>query len=201
MTTYRTRTGCCQVTTGVGGARPQFCEGHGERYLTSAQLRNLHPAPDDERDGRAQRPIRPVADPESEAHVKRDASLSKPRRKPLRRGKGFSASKAQRRKVEGLSCVACGREEGGGWTIDPAHLWPRGKGGCNSPDCVIPLCRLVSTGFGCHRSFDENQLELLPSLVRKGYHREMAHAIGEHEVSPGELIERCTGPAPERSAA
>jgi hypothetical protein len=34
----------------------------------------------------------------------------------------------------------------------------------------------------------------MPYLVRREYHAEMAHAIGAHGVSPGELLDRCTGP-------
>jgi hypothetical protein len=55
-----------------------------------------------------------------------------PRRRhaPLRPGKGFAASKQQRQKVRGLVCVGCGREasEDGSVVIDPAHVWPKGKG-------------------------------------------------------------------------
>lgn len=193
-------------------------------------LQKLHPAPARESDLDARRPDQ-ARGKEGSAHVKRDASShpSDPRggdasgsadaneaqasgtirvtgagsgksgvgpakrRKGLRRGRGFDASKAQREKVRDLACVFCGRDDG--VVIDPAHLWPRGKGGCDSADCVIPLCREH------HRAFDDHQLELLPYLVRKGYHAEMAHAIGAHGVSPGELIGRCTGPEAERSAA
>ena len=105
-------------------------------------------------------------------------------RKAMKRGRGFAASPAQRGKVRGLPCVSCGRAGNEYLAIDPAHLWPRGKGGCDHPDCVIPLCR------GCHRLFDEGKLELLPSLIDRGYWREMAHPIAEHQVSPYTLTER-----------
>src|SRR5690349_18993525 len=59
------------------------------------------------------------------------------KRSTLKRTNGFAASKAQRAKVKGLVCLACGREgtEDGSVVIDPAHLWPKGKGGCDKADC------------------------------------------------------------------
>jgi hypothetical protein len=50
-----------------------------QRYADGGHLDSLklHPAPGDEGDGRASRPARPVADPEGEAHLTRDASPSK----------------------------------------------------------------------------------------------------------------------------
>jgi len=94
------------------------------------------------------------------------------------------ASKAQRAKVrEALSVVSS--QPG----CDPAHLWPRGRGGCDSPDCVVPLTRRE------HEAFDRGELDLLPSLIARGYWREMAHPIEAHQVSPVRLVERLTGGA------
>lgn len=64
-----------------------------------------------------------------------------------------AASAAQRRKVARLCCLVCGREP-----VDPAHAVPRRLGGCNSPDCVVPLCRAH------HRSFDTSGLAVVPYL-------------------------------------
>jgi hypothetical protein len=35
---------------------------------------------------------------------------------------------------------------------------PRSLGGCDEPDCVVPLCRVH------HRRYDRGQLDLLPYL-------------------------------------
>lgn len=112
----------------------------------------------------------------------------------LSQGKGFAASQAQRDKVEGLACIGCGREESDTLAIDPAHVWPRGKGGCDHPDCVIPLCRFVFDGSGCHRSFDNGELDLLPKLAdSEAWQVEQAHPILCHGVSVVELVRRLSG--------
>lgn len=71
--------------------------------------------------------------------------------------------------------------------VDPAHLWPRGKGGCDDPLCVVPLERRY------HRLFDEGKLDLLPALINGAYWPEIAHVIEAHQVSPTQLLERLTG--------
>lgn len=67
---------------------------------------------------------------------------------------GFAASKAQRAKVRFSLCIACGIGPG----CDPAHVIPRSLGGCDSADCVVPLCRT------CHQDYDTGKLDLLPAL-------------------------------------
>ena len=93
---------------------------------------------------------------------------------------GFTAtSPAQRAKVSGARCTACGVGE----AIDPAHLAPRAAGGCDAPDCVLPLCR------HCHRAFDDGRLDLLSHLGPE--HRpELAHALGHLGLIA--LVERVT---------
>lgn len=92
-----------------------------------------------------------------------------------------------------LPCLACGHgDDGFGFEeetgVDPAHLWPRGKGGCDSPDCVIPLCR------GCHRAFDNGELNLLERLAgSEAWAVEQAHPILEHGVGVVELARRLGG--------
>lgn len=143
-------------------------EGHG-RYRYEKEL---------ERGGL----LKPVSDKrraEEEAGTRRRSRGS-----TLKRSNGFAVSKAQRDKVRLLPCVACGK--GGG--VDPAHLWPQGKGGCAHPDCVIPLCR------SCHRLFDEGKLDLLPRLAdSEAWQVEQAHPILVHGVSPVELVRRLSG--------
>lgn len=91
-----------------------------------------------------------------------------------------SASVAQRRKVRDQSCAQCGRRP-----CDPAHLWPRGMGGCDHPDCVIGLCR------PCHRTFDEHRLDLLPVLALDQYRAERAHMATHTDLLS--CVERLTG--------
>lgn len=108
----------------------------------------------------------------------------------LKRGKGFAASTAQKIKVRDLPSVVSGQEG-----CDPAHLWPRGRGGCDDPLCVVPLTRAE------HDAFDDGVLDLLPYLIDRGYVPEMQHALG-HCESPKLLIERLTGkPWAEQGAA
>lgn len=76
-----------------------------------------------------------------------------------------AASAEQRRKVAGLGCAVCGRSP-----VDPAHLVPRRLGGCDSPDCIVPLCRAH------HRSFDSGLLALAPYLMPE-FERELRHAM------------------------
>jgi len=60
---------------------------------------------------------------------------------------------------------------------------PRSLGGCEHPDCVVPLCRL------CHRAYDTGRLDLLPHLEPR-WRAELAHALG-HLGLIG-LLERVT---------
>lgn len=96
----------------------------------------------------------------------------------------FAASPNQRLKVSGQPCIVCGSGPS-----DPAHVCPRGKGGCDEADCVVPLCR------GHHRLYDTGELDLLPYLEPR-YRRELAHAL-EHVGLVG-LYRRVTN---ERMAA
>jgi hypothetical protein len=108
------------------------------------------------------------------------------RRTPLRRStplgrRPFSpASAAQRAKVSGRACLACGATR----LIDPAHITPRSRGGCNHPECVVALCR------PCHRAFDRGELDLLPHL-EPGHRAELAHALSH--LSLLALLRRVTG--------
>jgi hypothetical protein len=85
---------------------------------------------------------------------------SAPRRLPL------GASDAQREKIIGRWCVVCQQTKG----ITPAHLAPRAQGGCDEPDCVVPLCWMH------HRAYDRGELELLPYLEPM-WRAEVAHAV------------------------
>lgn len=77
------------------------------------------------------------------------------------------ASRAQRNKVlaEG-KCRRCGLPDTVA-ALHPAHVCDRSLGGCDQPECVVPLCPV------CHRGYDEGQIDLLPVLD----HREQAHAV------------------------
>ena len=78
----------------------------------------------------------------------------------------FGASEAQREKTVGGACVVCRQTKG----ITPAHLAPRSLGGCDHPDCVVPLC------WTHHRAYDTGRLELLPHLEPQ-WRAEVAHAV------------------------
>lgn len=65
-----------------------------------------------------------------------------------------AASAEQRRKIAGLGCLVCGRSP-----VNPAHVVPQRFGGCDSPDCVVALCRAH------HRSFDSGLFALAPYLT------------------------------------
>jgi hypothetical protein len=84
---------------------------------------------------------------------------------PLRRRVVSPASEAQRAKVAARSCLVCGKQP-----VDPAHLVPRSLGGCDEPDCVVPLDRR------CHRGYDRGELDLLPYLEPR-YRGELGHAL------------------------
>jgi hypothetical protein len=47
---------------------------------------------------------------------------------------------------------------------------PRSLGGCDEPDCVVPLCRRH------HRAYDHGELDLLPHL-EPHWRPELAHAV------------------------
>lgn len=89
------------------------------------------------------------------------------KRGALKNGKGFAASKSQRDKVRGRSCIYCGAEN---VSIDPAHVWPRSLGGCDEPECVTAMCRR------CHNFYDTGRLDLLPTL-KANHPAEYAHAV------------------------
>jgi hypothetical protein len=78
----------------------------------------------------------------------------------------FGASDAQRAKIVGGACVVCLQTKG----ITPANLAPRSLGGCDHPDCVVPLYWLH------HRAYDTRRLELLPHLEPQR-RPEVAHAV------------------------
>ena len=87
------------------------------------------------------------------------------RRTPLRGFASLRASADQRAKVRGHRCLACGAPG-----VEPAHLISRALGGCDHPDCVVPLCR------ACHRALDRHELDLLLDL-EPGWRAELAHAV------------------------
>jgi hypothetical protein len=74
------------------------------------------------------------------------------------------ASPEQRRKVFDSRCINCG-----GLGCDPAHLTSRAQGGCNHPDCVVPLCR------ACHTAFDNGTIDLEPIIALREHRLEASH--------------------------
>jgi hypothetical protein len=121
------------------------------------------------------------------------------RRTPLKsssngkRRSGFTpASGAQKAKARMEDfCWCCDRERTEWLTLDPAHVCPRSKGGCDHADCVIVLCR-AGDGTGCHRDFDDGNLDLLPVIAGR-YERfatECSHAA--LHLNPVQLVQRLT---------
>jgi len=153
---------------------PRTCPTHGSPFVYEKQLRRSTP-------------LKAVSGGNQEAVRRRGSTL--------KRGKGFEASPQQREKVKRMPCLACGREatEDGRVTIDPAHVWPQGKGGCKDPDCVFPLCRAAD--YSCHTLFDEGKLDLLPRLAEQAesWATEIAHPILCHGVTLIELVRRLAG--------
>jgi len=95
------------------------------------------------------------------------------------------ASKQQRLKVRGLVCVVCGRDRHEA-VIDPGHVVSRALGGCNSADCVIPLCREH------HSAYDTGTLDL--SLYLTGTHvAELTHALEHMNGSLTRLLRHLSG--------
>jgi hypothetical protein len=101
------------------------------------------------------------------------------RRTRVRRTPFSPGSEVQRDKVAGQHCLVCG-----GRPVDPAHLVPRSLGGCDRPECVVPLDRR------CHRAHDRGELDLLPHLEPR-YRPELAHGVGH--VGVVALLRRVTG--------
>ena len=101
--------------------------------------------------------VRRAALRRSSSPRKRDSAFLKPSRIS-------PASPGQRAKVKGRVCVNCA-----GGPCDPAHLASRAHGGCDHPDCVIPLCRR------CHRDFDEGRVDLEPVLALRQFAAERSH--------------------------
>jgi hypothetical protein len=182
MSNLATRECDCKVAVAMGSKRPERCE-HGNRLLTRSQLEFFD---------KPRKPLAPISrkrEAEEEAGIRK-----KSRGSTLQRSNGFEASPAQRKKVKGLACVGCGKEAGGAWAIDPMHVWPRGKSGCDDPVCVLPGCRNVYTGEGCHRAFDQGELDLLPRLAgSEAWAKEQAHPIAEHGVGLVEPVKRLGG--------
>lgn len=107
-------------------------------------------------------------------------------RTPMRRGRGFSASPAQRKKAREEPCVVTGQEALYGAVIDPAHLCARARGGCDNELCVVPLVRHI------HRAFDEGEFDLLPYLVKRRV-PELCHALEHYDGALLALTHRLTG--------
>jgi hypothetical protein len=104
----------------------------------------------------------------------------------------FAASKPQRDKVRDEPCIVCRRGP-----CDPSHLAARAKGGCDHPDCVVPMCR------ACHSAFDTRRLDVLPALLAAKLVPEIQHAVGHYQGNLLGLLHRLTGErfAPEERRA
>jgi hypothetical protein len=95
------------------------------------------------------------------------------------------ASPEQRAKIRGLGkSIVSGATTG----LQPAHLTARGRGGCDSPLCTVPLTAAE------HRAFDDGQLDILGALQRDGLHvEELCHALRHYDGNLPALLQRLTG--------
>lgn len=117
----------------------------------------------------AKRGVLPIAKPvkpeKAPSRLSRKAPME---RKPskLKRGPVGHASPEQRAKAKTQGCriTAYHYQDA---QVDPAHVTPRGIGGCDHEDCVIGLRRDL------HGSYDEGNLDILPYLTLE----EQAHAV------------------------
>lgn len=96
------------------------------------------------------------------------------------------ASTEQREKVASEACVVCARDRYD-VRIDPAHLWPRGRGGCDHHLCVLPLCAEH------HRAYDDGKLDMLTLVVTDWprYKPEFDHATSH--ADPVSVMQRLAG--------
>jgi hypothetical protein len=103
------------------------------------------------------------------------------------------ASAEQRGKVKGMAGSIVSAQ----YPVDAAHVWPRGRGGCSDPLCVVPLTRAE------HEAYDRGELDLLPYLLAHGLVAELQHALGHARGDLLGLLNLVTGErfAPERTAA
>lgn len=101
------------------------------------------------------------------------------------------ASDAQREKAREQPCIVTEAMAVHGATVDPAHLWPRGRGGCDDPLCVVPLRRDL------HRQFDDGEFDLLPHLRPhynpRAFLPELLHALDHADGDLLGLLHRLTG--------
>ncbi len=106
------------------------------------------------------------------------------------------ASRQQRLKIRGLACIVCERYPPKAdlvgldllrvQRVDPAHLVSRALGGCDSADCVVPLCREH------HSAYDAGTLDL--SLHLTGTHvTELSHALEHMDGSLTRLLRHLSG--------
>ena len=136
---------------------------------------------------------KPVPEPKPRAKLR--PSVTKPPRRPI-----SAASKEQTAKRNSGASIVSGATEG----LDMAHICPRSMGGCDHPDCVVPLTREE------HRRLDnpasnEEPLDLLPYLIDGERHEEMCHALWHYRLDLVALLERVTNtkwqPVEKRRAA
>lgn len=100
---------------------------------------------------------------------------------PRKRRPVSAASPAQRAKVKDELSIVSGQGP-----CDPAHIWDRSVGGCDSELCVVALTRSE------HRAYDEGRLDLEPYLI--GSHiSELQHALEHTNGSLSRLLKRISG--------
>jgi hypothetical protein len=99
------------------------------------------------------------------------------------------ASREQVAKRNAGASIVSGRTMG----LDAAHICPRALGGCDHPDCTVPLTRAEHRAFDTPNPRTGKRLDILPYLVAAGCHAELAHALEHYRCDLPALLERVTG--------
>lgn len=140
--------------------------------------------------------VLPITKPEKREKAPRQLSRKAPmERKPskLKRTPVGHASPRQRVKVEAQGCRVTAARPAESYVVDPAHVTPRGIGGCDHEDCVVGLRRDL------HIKYDNGELDLLPYLSLE----EQAHAVSHLGILGA--LKRTTGetyiPQPQGAAS
>ena len=109
--------------------------------------------------------VTPIARLEKKPKAAKGLKRSQMERKPstLKQTKLGKTTEAQKERCANRVCIVCGEWFG---LCEPAHVVPRGTprvsdAAANDVRAVVPLCPGPD---GCHRLFDEGEIDLLPHL-------------------------------------
>jgi hypothetical protein len=156
-------------------------EGCPNRYDT---LYWTHPWPKAYCSAECHRDVKRAEAPAPKPRMRIVTRVTEAPRRPISAG-----SREQVAKRNAGASIVSGQTRG----LHAAHICPRALGGCDDPDCTVPLTQAE------HRAFDEpdprtgKRLDLLPYLVAHGCHAELSHALWHYRLDLVALLERVTG--------